>query len=105
MASKSFKSDLVVDLCEAFLDLETVEDVYVFLMDLCTPKELKDFAERWAVCQLIAQNKTYRAIRAETGVSLTTIGRVARFLQSEPYGGYKRVLKKREKKYEKFFEK
>jgi len=35
---------------------------------------------------------SYRDINARTGVSTTTIGRVARFLNEEPHKGYRSVL-------------
>ena len=40
---------------------------------------------------------SYREINAQTGVSTTTIGRVARFLRDEPHGGYRAVLEKKDK--------
>jgi len=36
---------------------------------------------------------SYRDINAKTGVSTTTIGRVARFLRDEPHGGYRALFK------------
>jgi len=41
---------------------------------------------------LDAGKKSYREINALTGVSTTTIGRVARFLKDEPHQGYRTVL-------------
>lgn len=85
-------------LCEAFLTLQTTADVRAFLRDLCTPAELEAMMDRWRVVPLIAQGMSYRDIHARTGVSLTTIGRVARFL-NDGHGGYAgvmRVLKTRE---------
>ena len=64
-----------------------------FLKDLCTPAELRSLEERWKVCQLLAkENLSYREIHTITGASLTTIGRVARFLKEERYGGYRNIL-------------
>ncbi len=83
------------DLCAAILRLETLEETYNFLKDLCTPQEIKSLSERWRVCQLLDEGKlSYRDIRQVTGASLTTIGRVARFLKDEPYHGYKSILNK-----------
>jgi uncharacterized protein YerC len=57
------------------------------------PAELTAFAERWRVCQLLeAGGLSYREIHAQTGVSVTTIGRVARFLLQEPHQGYALAL-------------
>ena len=83
------------DLCAAILRLETLGETYNFIKDLCTPQEIKSLSERWRVCQLLDEGKlSYRDIRQVTGASLTTIGRVARFLKDEPYHGYKSVLNK-----------
>lgn len=83
------------DLCETLLLIETKNEAYNFLKDLCTPQELIALAERWRVCTLLEKGDlSYRDIHNITGASLTTIGRVARFLKNEPYHGYKTLLKK-----------
>jgi len=83
------------DLCEAFVLLENKEEAYKFLKDLCTPEEIRALSERWRVCRLLDQGElSYREIAKVAGVSLTTIGRVARFLNNEPYRGYQTMLKK-----------
>lgn len=82
-----------LQLCEALLSLQTKEEAYRFLKDLCTPQELNALSERWRVCQLLADGKlSYRDIHQVTGASLTTIGRVARFLKDEHYHGYRLIL-------------
>lgn len=87
-----------VDLFEAVALLEDVSEVKNFLTDLCTPAEIKAFRERWRVCRLLEEKKySYRQISEMTGASLTTIGRVARFLNEESYGGYRSMLKKLKK--------
>lgn len=80
-------------LVEALSKLETAEETRRFLVDLCTPAELRALAERWQVAQLLdSTDMSYRDISAQTGVSTTTIGRVARFLKDEPHQGYRIVL-------------
>jgi len=89
-----------------YLELETaislLEDpkaVKDFLIDLCTPAELRALSERWHVAQILDEGgKSYRDIQAETGVSTTTIGRVARFLRDEPHGGYRAAILNRKDK-------
>jgi TrpR-related protein YerC/YecD len=84
---------LLDDLCTALLALKTREDMRAFLNDLCTPAERAALAGRWHVCRLLdAGSLSYRSIHEHTGVSLATIGRVARFLHDEPWGGYRKVL-------------
>lgn len=88
-------NELPTDLFEALALLGTPNEVERFIKDLCTPQEIKALADRWRVCKLLHQNQlSYRDIHAQTGVSLATITRVARFLHNEPYHGYKSVLKK-----------
>jgi TrpR-related protein YerC/YecD len=64
-----------------------VEECRAFLRDLCTPAELQALADRWAVVGLLQTGLPYREINKQTGVSVTTIGRVARYLTSGN-GGY-----------------
>ncbi|MDX2027629.1 MAG: YerC/YecD family TrpR-related protein [Alphaproteobacteria bacterium] len=86
-------------LIEAFLILRNAGEWRRFLQDICTPKEAVDLAERWRVAQLLDEGRhSYRDIHKLTGVSLTTIGRVARFLQQEPHHGYRLVLDRLKKK-------
>lgn len=71
----------------AVLTLENIEECRSFFRDLCTPAELQALADRWAVVGLLQQAVPYRGIHKQTGVSVTTIGRVARYLQNGN-GGY-----------------
>ncbi|PZN99364.1 MAG: TrpR like protein, YerC/YecD [Alphaproteobacteria bacterium] len=80
-------------LYDALLCLETREDVDAFMADLCTPSELRAFAERWAVARLLDQRlQSYREIALEAGASPTTVVRVARFLKDMDNNGYRLVL-------------
>lgn len=74
-------------LYHAVLALETLEECRAFFKDLCTPAELQALADRWAVVGLLEQGLPYREIHRQTGVSVTTIGRVARYL-THGNGGY-----------------
>jgi TrpR-related protein YerC/YecD len=84
-----------IDLFTAILALENHEEALSFFKDLCTRQEIGVLQERWRVCQLLERGDlSYRDIHRLTGASLVTIGRVARFLKEEEYGGYKNMLKK-----------
>ncbi|MGE8220834.1 MAG: YerC/YecD family TrpR-related protein [Stenotrophomonas acidaminiphila] len=74
-------------LARAFATLERPQDVQAFLRDLCTPAELEAMADRWRVVPLLRKGVPYREIYDLTGVSVTTIGRVARSLEHGA-GGY-----------------
>lgn len=78
-------------LSEALCQVETAEEVRLFLEDLCTPAELESMVDRWRVAQLLEQGLSYREIHELTQVSVTTIGRVARFVEMGS-GGYRTVL-------------
>jgi len=78
-------------LSEALLSLETPQEMRQFLEDLCTPAEIEAMVDRWRVAQLVDQGNSYRDIRDITGVSVTTIGRVARYMEMGT-GGYRTVL-------------
>jgi TrpR-related protein YerC/YecD len=80
-------------LSEALLSLENPREMKQFLEDLCTPAELEAMVDRWRVAQLVNQGNSYRDIREMTGVSVTTIGRVARFMEMGT-GGYRTVLER-----------
>ncbi|MGB7448025.1 MAG: YerC/YecD family TrpR-related protein [Ornithinimicrobium sp.] len=77
-------------LCTVLAGLDDSEVVADFLVDLCTPAELEALSDRWAVVPLLAQGVAYRSIHDQTGVSVTTIGRVARCL--EQGSGYRAAL-------------
>ncbi|MCL7713626.1 YerC/YecD family TrpR-related protein [Stenotrophomonas mori] len=78
-------------LARAFAALQHPDDVQAFLRDLCTPAELEAMADRWRVVPLLRQGVPYREIHDLTGVSVTTIGRVARTLEHGD-GGYATAL-------------
>ncbi len=83
------------DLCVALLQPGGAEEMRALLADLCTPGEIRSLAERWRVARLLqAGELSYRDIHEETGVSTTTITRVARFLRDEPHGGYRLALER-----------
>jgi len=74
-------------LLQAVLTLRSVEECRDFFRDLCTPAELQALADRWNVVGLLQSGLPYREINRQTGVSVTTIGRVARYLAAGN-GGY-----------------
>ena len=75
------------NLYAAVAALRTPEECRAFFRDLCTPAELQAMADRWAVVEWLRRGVPYREIHRLTGVSVTTIGRVARFV-ANGNGGY-----------------
>ena len=86
-----FERNDVDQLVQAFLLLDSVEDVRAFLTDLCTPREICDFAQRLQVARFLDEGEPYVEVQARTGASSTTVSRVSKALNGE-YGGYRRVL-------------
>ncbi len=68
--------------------MRTPKEMRSFLDDLCTPAELEAIADRWRVVPLLLKDTPYRQIHDRTGVSVTTIGRIARCLTFGA-GGYR----------------
>lgn len=79
----------------AVMTLQSPEECAAFFRDLCTPAELEAMTDRWQVVRLLERERPYREIHELTGVSVTTIGRVARFL-AEGNGGYRTALERLE---------
>ena len=87
---------LAAQLCEALLTPDDTAAMAQLLADLCTPAEIRTMAERWHVARLLdGTDLTYREIHDATGVSTTTIVRVARFLRQERNFGYRMALDRR----------
>jgi len=80
-------------LCRAFLTLDNTAEVRQFLLDQCTPSEVEAMVDRWWTASLLKEGRSYREISEITGVSVTTIGRVARYLNMGE-GGYRLAIRR-----------
>jgi len=76
---------------KAVASIKTEEEARKFFVDIATPAELQAMADRWLAARMLSRGKSYRAIAQETGMSVTTIGRVARYVQYGE-GGYQFML-------------
>lgn len=63
---------------EAILSLKTKEECRQFFEDVCTPKEIATFAQRFAVAEMLYRGCVYSEIVEATGASTATISRVSR---------------------------
>ena len=89
-ATPAYLADALAD---ALLLIRSPGEAQAVLADLCTPAEIRTIAERWHVARMLDEGAlTYREIHEATGVSTTTIVRVARFLRQEDNGGYRVLL-------------
>ena len=88
---KNFRSESVYTLVKGLLKLETEEECFAFLEDVCTIKELQDMAQRFDVALKLSDGFNYNQVSKETGASSATISRVNKCLM---YGnnGYKTVI-------------
>ena len=91
---KSKRMDL---LFEAILTLESVDDCYRFFDDLCTSIELKAFAQRLHIAQLLDEHRVYSDIVTDTCASTATISRVNRS-QKDGNDGYNIAFKRLKEK-------
>jgi TrpR-related protein YerC/YecD len=91
MSADRLRTPDVERLLEAFRSLETTDQLYAFLLDVATVREIHDLAQRLAVARLLDSGEHYDRISEVTGASSTTISRVSRALN---YGadGYRAVL-------------
>ena len=80
-------------LYRAILALETEEECYAFVQDLCTIAELRSMEQRYEVATLLSEGMVYSDILERTGASSATISRVNRALLNGT-GGYVSVLGK-----------
>jgi TrpR-related protein YerC/YecD len=78
------------------LQLQSVEECYAFFEDLCTVREIKSMAQRFAVAKMLTDKRVYSDIVNETGASTATISRVNRSLG---YGndGYEMIFNRMDK--------
>lgn len=94
---EKWQSEDVTDLFRVISKLKNTKEVQVFLRDLLTEKELLEFAQRWQAAKMLDKKVPYTQISEKTGLSSTTVARVAKWLNGEA-GGYKMVLKRMAKK-------
>jgi TrpR-related protein YerC/YecD len=81
------------NLFKAILALESEGECKKFLRDLLTEAEIREFANRWKVAQMLDKKIPYEEIEKETGMSSTTIARISKWL-TKGMGGYKLMLKR-----------
>ncbi len=87
----NWHNDSTDALCEALLSLETKEECYAFLEDVCTIKEVLAISQRLSVAKLLDEGVSYSAISSRTGASTATISRVGKCYEYGT-GGYRTAL-------------
>ena len=79
------------DIITALAKMDNKTDVFNFLRDLLSKKEILEFSNRFKVAQMLEKNISYKKIEAETWVSSTTIARISKFLNWDNKG-YKNAI-------------
>ena len=70
-------------LYEAFLRLETPEQCYRFLQDVCSYAELSAMEQRFNIAEMLVDKRIYTEIMDKTGASSAIISRVSRVLSAD----------------------
>ena len=68
-------------LAQAILSIESEEECFELLEDICTIKEVDDMANRFQIALLLYEGKTFIDVENQTGASSATISRVNRCLK------------------------
>ena len=89
--SDKLRTQLVDNLLSVLASLDTEDEVYDVLLDLCTVREITEMSQRLEVARLLADGQSYVYVQDVTGASATTISRVSKCLNYGS-GGYERAL-------------
>ena len=85
------RNQSVENLVQVIAKMGSADDVYEFLADLCTIKELQDMAQRFEMALLLKEGANYQNVAAQVGASSATISRVNRCLVYGN-GGYEKAI-------------
>lgn len=91
--TKTWKTKKLKTLAQALLSLKNEKDMLALLRDIATLEELDELSNRLAAAQMIHDGMPYRDVAQKTGMSTTTVTRIAHWLRNGE-GGYENVLKK-----------
>ncbi|PLX26419.1 DNA-binding transcriptional regulator [Candidatus Parcubacteria bacterium] len=94
--TKNWKTAKIKRLAKALSSVTNEKDMVSFMRDLCTLEEMTEMANRWEAVQMIEEGKPYREIAGKTGMSTTTVTRIAHWLKHGE-GGYQKALKQKKK--------
>ena len=79
-------------LAQAILSIESEEECFELLEDICTIKEVDDMANRFQIALLLYEGKTFIDVENQTGASSATISRVNRCLKHGK--GYRQIIER-----------
>ena len=79
-------------LAQAIFSIESEEECFELLEDICTIKEVDDMANRFQIALLLYEGKTFIDVENQTGASSATISRVNRCLKHGK--GYRQIIER-----------
>ena len=79
------------EIITVLVKMDNKTEVFNFLRDLLSEKEILEFSNRFKVAKMLEENISYKQIETETWVSSTTIARISKFLNWENKG-YKNAI-------------
>ena len=92
MSSEGRENSIEIELRKSFDSIITVlsklndkKEIFDFLRDLLTKKEILEFSRRFEVAKMLEKNWSYTEIEQKTKMSSTTIARISKFLKWENY--------------------
>ena len=86
------RNQAVNNLLKVIAKMDSEDDCFNFLSDLCTIKELQDMAQRFEAAVMLSDGAKYQEIAASVKTSSATISRVNRCL-NYGNGGYEKAIK------------
>jgi len=81
------------ELLEAICALKDKKEAKKFFRDLLTPQEIIEFGKRWQAARMLNKDIPYSEIQKKTGLSSTTVARIARWL-NYGMGGYRLMIER-----------
>ena len=89
----NWKNESTDKLCLYLSKLESKEEAYAFLEDICTINEILEMSQRLWVAELLCDGENYSSVGQKTKVSSATISRVSKCL-THGTGGYKKMIER-----------
>ena len=91
MSNDKITPQMIKELYDTILKLQTEEDCKELFADLMTTNEIEQFAQRIQAAKLILQGNTYNQIIAKTDISSATLSRVSNCVKNGT--GYNKFLR------------
>ena len=81
MTQRKFDEDMIHELYQALVKVDSETACAQLMEDLCTRKEVEQMAQRLRAARLLMEGKTYTQVMEQTNISSATLSRVSRCVQ------------------------